>query len=119
MILCFADLIEGAEFTVLAMGLSEHREEVLQNYTKCIIKTSRSDRHACRDRFRADNSVLKLLASSKLSERLHPAIVQVMDELKEDWQPQAVAAAFDAMETYAVNLLEYPWKNEFHTILVN
>jgi len=42
-----------------------------------------------------------------------------MDELTDDWQPEQVATAFDAMETYAVNLLEYPWKKEFHTVLVN
>lgn len=101
------------------MGLSDHCKEVRQQYTDCILKTSRSERHICRDRFRSDDTVLRLLASSKLSDRLSPAIVQVMDDLKEDWQPEEVAAAFDAMETYAVNLLEYPWKKEFHTILVS
>jgi len=42
-----------------------------------------------------------------------------MDDLKEDWRPGDVAMTFDALETYAVNLLEYPWKKEFHTILVS
>jgi len=101
------------------MGLNEHREEVCQKYTNFILKASRAERHTCRDRFRSDESVLNLLASCKLSDRLHPAIVQLMDDLKDDWHPEEVAAAFDAMETYAVNLLEYPWKREFHTILVN
>ena len=115
-ICCLADLIKELVFTVLAMG---GREEVCQKYTSCVLKASRSERHACRDRFRTHDSVLKLLASSRLSDRLHPGIVQVMDELREEWQPEEVATAFDAMETYAVNLLEYPWKKEFHTILVN
>jgi len=101
------------------MGLSDHCKDVRQRYTDCILKASRLERHVCRDRFRSDDSVLKLLALSKLSDRLHPSIVQVMDDLKEDWQPEEVAVAFDAMETYAINLLEYPWKKEFHTILVS
>lgn len=100
------------------MGLNEHREEVRQKYTSCVLMTSRSERCASRDRFRSHDCVRQLLASSRLSDRLHPAIVQVMDELREDWQPEEVALAFDAMENYAVNLLEYPWKKEFHTILV-
>ena len=107
------------EFTWLAMGLSDHCKDVRQRYTDCILKASRPERHVCRDRFRSDDSVLKLLALSKLSDRLHPSIVQVMDDLKEDWQPEEVAVAFDAMETYAINLLEYPWKKEFHTVLVS
>lgn len=101
-----------------AMGLNEHREEVWQKYTSCVLKMPRPERCASRDRFRSHDCVLQLLASSRLSDRLHPAIVQVMDELREDWQPEEVALAFDAMENYAVNLLEYPWKKEFHTILV-
>jgi len=101
------------------MGLSDHCKEVRQKYTDCILKISRSERHVYRDRFRSDDSVLRLLASSKLSDRLHPAVVQVMDDLKEDWRPEEVASAFDAMEAYAINLLEYPWKKEFHTILVS
>jgi len=100
------------------MGLNEYRDEVWQKYTSCVLKTLRTERAAYRDRFRSHDSVLKLLSSSKLSDRLHPVIVQVMDELTEDWQPQQVASALDAMENYAVNLLEYPWKKEFHTILV-
>lgn len=115
----FAGVIGELEITASVMGLSDHCNEVRQKYTECILKTSRSERHICRDRFRSDDSVLKLLASSKLSDRLHPAIVQVMDDLKEDWRPEEVAVAFDAMETYAANLLEYPWKKEFYTILVS
>lgn len=114
-----ADLTEALIFTALAMGLSEYREQVHQKYTSYILKTARSERQDCRDRLRTHDSVLSLLASCKLSDRLHPAIVQVMDDLREEWQPEEVAAAFDAMEIYAVNLLEYPWKKEFHTILVN
>jgi len=102
----------------MAMDFSQQREEVRQKYKHCVLKTPRAERHAGRERFRTDDSVLKLLASTKLSDRLHFAIIQVMDELTDDWQPEQVAAAFDAMETYAVNLLEYPWKKEFHTILV-
>jgi len=101
------------------MDFNERREEIRRKYISCVLKASRSERHACRERFRTHDSVLKLLASTKLSDRLHSAIVQVMDDLKEDWRPEEVAAAFDAMETYALNLLEYPWKKEFHTILVN
>jgi len=90
------------------MDLSKQREEVRRKYTDCILKTSRAERHAVRDRFRTHDSVLKLLASSKLSDRLHHAIIQIMDELTDDWHPEEVATTFDAMETYAVNLLEYP-----------
>jgi len=101
------------------MGLNEHREEVRQKYNSFVLRTTRSERCACRGRFRTHDSVLKLLASSKLSDRLHRVIIQIMDELREDWEPEEVATAFDAMENYAINLLEYPWKKEFHTILVN
>jgi len=101
------------------MNFSELREDVRRKYASCILKTSRAERPAISERFRTHECVLKLLATSKLSDRLHPTIVQMMDELTDDWQPEQVAVAFEAMETYAVNLLEYPWKTEFHTILVN
>jgi len=101
------------------MGFRELKEDVRQKYNNCVLKTARSERHASRVRFHSDDSVLRLLASCKLSDRLHPVIIQAMDELKGEWQPEDVVAVFDAMETYAVNLLECPWKKEFHTILVS
>jgi len=101
------------------MNFADLCEDVRRRYAGCVLKTARADRLASRERFRSDDCVVKLLSSSKLSDRLHPAVVQLMDELTDDWLPEQTATAFDAMETYAVNLVEYPWKKEFHTILVN
>ena len=66
--------------------------------------------------------VVTYLSIMEHSQKFSRQITDTLDASvrhNEDWHPTDAADAFLALEKYALNLLEYPWKTEFRTLKVS
>ena len=65
--------------------------------------------------------VVTYLSIMEHSQKFSRQITDTLDASvrhNEDWHPTDAADAFLALEKYALNLLDYPWKTEFKTLKV-
>ena len=66
--------------------------------------------------------VVTYLSIMEHSQKFSRQITDTLDASvrhNEDWHPTDAADAFLALEKYALNLLDYPWKTEFKTLKVS
>ena len=89
-------------------------KELQQKYER-ILELQPANRD--KDKLKLRECLSHFLSTSTV-ERLPEYIITVLDEI-EDWKPTELVRAFDALETYAINLLDFPWKKEFRVILVS
>ncbi len=72
-------------------------------------------------RFLHQHHVVAYLSMMEHSQKFSRQITDTLDASvrnNEDWHPSDAANAFLALEKYALNLLDYPWKTEFKTLKV-
>jgi len=86
-------------------------------YVKYVVELRPDERENGKLKLHQQESFISFTTTVPTTERLSTCIINVLDDIT-DWKPSELAHAFDILETYALNLLDYPWKKEFRIILV-
>jgi hypothetical protein len=93
-------------------------DELQVLYVLYVINVLPAARNAGRQKLHQQETFIRFLSTVPTSERLAKCIIDVLDQV-EDWKPAEMAKAFEGLESFALNLLDFPWKKEFRTILVS
>jgi hypothetical protein len=100
--------------------VSQLKLSVQAQYVSLVVNSRPADRNKNKLTLHQQDAFIRLVSSVSTSERLAESILNVFEQLADsEWVPAKLAEAFDGLETYALNLLDFPWKKEFRVILVS
>lgn len=96
------------------------REDLRTSYRSLILDVPLSQRQ---EGYKSVTDLgIRFLSNASPMQRLDPVIADVIKKSVQSeakpWHPGQTAEVLRHMESYALNLWDYPWKTEFHTITV-
>ena len=96
------------------------REDIRNIYMKVVAKDPQTKSRQ-KGRNYLQVQVTKFLSTVEHSQKCCRQIINTIDRsIREvrDWDPEEAADAFLAVEKYALNVLDFPWKNEYKVVKV-